>query len=165
MARQEDNNQSAGAPFEDPLCDYEPKTYDDPLEQALAEQPVSEIQLHPYAHVTSDTTVGRAMQALAGLRISSLLVIDGGKLLGVFTERDVLERVADRYQELRDQPVSTVMTDQPVVVRDSDPLGAALAAIVAGGYRHVPVIGLGDEVLGIVSPRRVVAGLKPLRGS
>lgn len=145
--------------FQDPLSNYDHPVYEDPVEQGLAERPVSDLQLHPYAHVRSDTTVARAMQALSGLRISSLLVIDQGRLVGVFTERDVLERVADRFAELRDQPVSTVMTTDPVVVRETDPWGAALAAIVAGGYRHVPVLGEGGVVEGIVSPRRVVAGV------
>ncbi|MCA9258898.1 MAG: CBS domain-containing protein [Planctomycetales bacterium] len=147
------------AEFEDPLCNYEPAKFDDAIAQALAERPVADIQIHPYSQVTSRTTVRRAMQALSGLRISSLLVIDHDKLTGVFTERDVLERVADRFEELCDRPISEVMTTNPVVVRDTDPLGAALAAIVAGGYRHVPVINWDDKVVGIVSPRRVVSAL------
>lgn len=143
--------------FEDPLSNYEPRVYGDALEEALAEKTVAAMQLRPYAEVPPDTTVHCALQALAGLKIASLMVVEHGRLVGVFTERDVLERVAGRYDEVRDVPVAVVMTTSPVVLYETDPAGAALSAIAVAGYRHVPVLDVSGQVVGVVSPRRVFA--------
>lgn len=141
--------------FEDPLSNYDPAEYQSALEAALAETPVSAIQSKPYAEVASDTPIRQAVHALHGLQVASLLVVDDGQLVGIFTERDVLERVAEDFPKLADQPISNVMTSNPLVVYASDPAGTALAAISSAGYRHVPVLDSAQQVEGIVSPRRV----------
>ena len=141
--------------FQDPLENYDPKTYRDRLEEALAEETVSAIRSRPYAEISPDKTVYGALQALAGLKVASLLVVEDHKLIGVFTERDALERVASRYREVKDLPVREVMTSNPVVVYQTDPAGAALSAIAVAGYRHVPVLDIDENVVGVISPHRV----------
>ena len=140
--------------FEDPLSNYEPAEYCDELHRAMAEETVSEMESQPCAEVPSDLSVREAMELLRRLDVSSLLVVDHGKLVGIFTERDVLESVAERYPRVADAPVSQFMTSKPVVVYECDPVGAALAAIAIGGYRHVPVLSINDRILGIASPKR-----------
>jgi CBS domain-containing protein len=146
--------------FQDPLCNYEPRIYADELEETLAEQTVGDMQIRPYAEVPPETTVYHALQALAGLKIASLLVVEKGRLLGLFTERDALERVATRFAEVRDRPVCEVMTTNPIVLYETDPAGAALSAIAVAGYRHVPVLDVHGKVVGVLSPRRVFAFLQ-----
>jgi CBS domain-containing protein len=141
--------------FQDPLENYDPKTYQDRLEEALAEETVAAIRSRPYAEISPDKTVYGALQALAGLKVASLLVVEDHKLVGVFTERDALERVASRYLEVKDLPVREVMTANPVVVYETDPAGAALSAIAVAGYRHVPVLDIEEKVVGVISPHRV----------
>lgn len=146
--------------FEDPLSNYEPATYADMLEEALAEETVAAIQSKPYAEISPEKSVYGALQALAGLKVASLLVVEKGRLVGVFTERDVLERVATRYHEVKSLPVREVMTTNPIVVYETDPAGTALSAIAVAGYRHVPVLDIKDRVVGVISPRRVFAFLQ-----
>jgi CBS domain-containing protein len=141
--------------FEDPLENYEPNEYSDALAEALGEETVASIRSKPYAEISPDKSVYNALQALAGLKVASLLVVENGKLVGVFTERDALERVASRYHEVRHLPVRDVMTANPVVVYETDPAGAALSAIAVAGYRHVPVLDIQDKVVGVISPHRV----------
>jgi CBS domain-containing protein len=86
--------------------------------------------------------------------------VEKGKLVGVFTERDALERVAVRYHEVRSLPVREVMTSNPIVVYETDPAGTALSAIAVAGYRHVPVLDVHERVVGVISPRRVFAFLQ-----
>ena len=151
--------------FVDPLSNYEPAVYGNELQRAMAEESVLSIHSRPYAEVRPDTTVREAVEVLNDLQISSLLVVDAGRLVGIFTERDVLESVAERYVHIADAPVSEFMTSQPIVVYECDPVGAALAAIAIGGYRHVPVLSMSDQVLGIVSPKRVFEFLEMRFGS
>jgi CBS domain-containing protein len=149
-----------GDDWEDPLCNYEPREYADALEEALAEKTVAGIPSKPYAEIPPDKTIFGALQALSGLKVASLLVVDKGRLVGVFTERDVLEKVSMRFDEVKDLPVREVMTANPIVIYETDPAASALSAIAAAGYRHVPVLDINETVVGVISPRRVFSFLQ-----
>ena len=149
-----------GAEFNDPLENYDPKQYNDPLERALAEDSVLNIQATPFASVPPETPIREAVQRLAEMNVACLLVEEDGKLLGVFTDRDVLYHVALEYDQVQDRPVREVMTADPVFVRETDSAAAALCVMAVSGFRHVPVLSLNEQVLGIVSPQRVTNFLR-----
>lgn len=143
--------------YADPLSNYEPPVYLDPMEQALCEEAVTAIQSQPAPSVPPDTTVQRAMQVLDGLDIACLLVAEDDRLLGVFTERDMLKNVAEEYDQIREQPVSNVMTSDPVAVYETDNPATALCVMATYGLRHVPVLDVNDKIVGVVSPKRLVS--------
>lgn len=147
--------------FQDPLENYDPKQYDDPLEEALATQPVSAIQATPYSGIAPDAPIHEAIKQLAGLQIACLLVEEDQKLVGVFSDRDALDKVALEYDAMKDRPVRDVMTTNPVFVYDSDSSSAVLTVMAVHGFRHVPVINSSDgKIVGIVSPHRVTGFLQ-----
>jgi CBS domain-containing protein len=146
--------------FPDPLQNYDPKIYNDPLEKALAEETVAAIQSTPVAMVAPETPIHAALQTLARLKVSCLLVEDQGKLVGVFSDRDVLERVALEYDQVKDRPVRELMTANPVVVYESDSAAAALSIMAVSGFRHVPVTQVDGTTVGIISPQRVTEFLR-----
>ena len=142
--------------FQDPLENYDPPTYQDPLERALAEEEVTAIQASPYAVIAATATVDEALKKLVGDEIACLLVEDDQhKLVGVFSDRDVLDKVALEYQDVKNRPVRDVMTSQPVYVYQTDSAAAALSVMAVSGYRHVPVVDLNEKIVGIISPKRV----------
>ncbi|MCZ7644048.1 MAG: CBS domain-containing protein [Planctomycetota bacterium] len=110
--------------------------------------------------IPPETTVEQALRTLAGLEIACVLVAREGRLLGLFSERDVLDKVAERYEELKDKPITEVMTPDPVYVYESDRAGKALCVMAVSGYRHVPVVDVNERILGIVSPLRVMRFLQ-----
>lgn len=148
------------AEFIDPLSDYEPTQYASKLAAALAEETVEAIIYAPFLRIRPSATVGQVVQAMASSRSSCAVVMDRNRLLGVFTERDVLEKVAERYDSLTSRPVTEVMTADPTVVYESDPAATALAAIAVAGHRHVPVLGIDDALVGVLSPRHVFSFLE-----
>lgn len=145
--------------FVDPLSNYDPPVYSDALERALAEIPVSEIESRPFVAVAPTTTIRSAIDTMARLEVACLLVTDDGKLQGVFTERDVLDKVSENYGALADRPVSSVMTANPTFVYQNDSSAAAVCVMSACGYRHVPVLNASGHVTGVVSPQRVLGFL------
>ena len=155
----QDFKQATNDDFQDPLENYDPKTFDDPLEQALAEQSVMAIQHEPFSAVPQEMPVCEAVQKLASMHAACLLVEQDGQLVGVFSDRDVLNSVALEYDQVKDLPVSEVMTPQPVFVFESDSSAAALAVMADSGYRHVPILDLQHKITGIVSPQRVTGFL------
>ena len=145
--------------FEDPLENFESKTYDDPMEAALAELTVAEIQHTPFVVISDQTTVADAIRELERRQVSCVLVEENDALVGVFGERDVLDKVALEYDQVCDRPVRDVMTPNPVFVYKADSAAAALTVMAVSGYRHVPILNYDDKIVGIVSPQRVTAFL------
>ena len=146
--------------FEDPLEDYDPKDYDDPLMQALAEEEIGTIRHEPFTAISPDMPVHEAVQKLVGLHIACLLVAEDDKLVGVFSDRDILLKVAFEYDQYKDRPVRDVMTKNPIFVYKTDSAAAALTVMALCGYRHVPVLDIDDKLVGIVSPQRVTEFLQ-----
>lgn len=83
------------------------------------------------------------------------LIASGGKLTGVFTERDVLTRVLAKGVKLSD-PVSAVMTPDPVTIRPDAPVGEVLQKMDEGGLRHLPIVQSDGTIDGIVSVRSLI---------
>lgn len=132
----------------------------DPLEKAISEETVEAIQSQPFASVTPDTSIAEAVDQLAKLEIGCLLVAEGKKLVGVFSKRDVLNKVAGNFEQIKNHPVSEVTSSNPIYVYDTDSAAAALHVMAVSGFRHVPVMNVNDELVGIISPQRVLAFLQ-----
>lgn len=126
------------------------------LEVALAEMPVAEVQAYPFALVSPHLSIRSAVSLMADRKIACLIVVEDGELRGVFTERDVLNKVAEDWEQVSQQPVSDAMTERPVFVYENDSAAAALCVMAAMGYRHVPVVNDEKQVVGVVSPRRAL---------
>jgi CBS domain-containing protein len=114
-------------------------------------------RLEPSAPRTIDAA-GTAADAVAAMRegnIGCLLVTEFGRVVGVFTERDLLMRVLAPGHPL-DTPIRRCMTPNPVTVAPKDSVRTAIKRMQKGGYRHLPVVDEEDRPLGILSARRVV---------
>ena len=89
---------------------------------------------------------------MAKRNVGAVLVVDGSRLVGILTERDVVFRVVGAGLDPRATRVAEVMTASPVTIEPGRPFGQALATMHRGGFRHLPVVEQG-ELLGIVSAR------------
>ncbi|MCA9108506.1 MAG: CBS domain-containing protein [Planctomycetaceae bacterium] len=141
--------------FSDPLENYDAPVYADPLEEALATRTVTDLAAQPCETISADTSIAEALKKLASIHHACLLVEDEGRLAGLFTDRDLLDRVVLEFEDCRDQPLRTVMTPDPVYVSESDCPAAVLAVMAVSGFRHVPVLDADGMIAGIVSPRRI----------
>lgn len=95
-------------------------------------------------------TVREAASLLAERRIGALPVLDGERLAGMFSERDVIYRLHEFGADVLDRPVSEVMTTPPVTVTPDMSVMTALALITQRRIRHLPVMD-GDRMIGLVS--------------
>ncbi|MEZ5941617.1 MAG: CBS domain-containing protein [Planctomycetaceae bacterium] len=141
--------------FQDPLEDYSPPTFDDPIEKKLHEDRAAAIQSAPFTAVPANMLVADVLKQMIGEDIACVLVEEDGKLVGVFSDRDVLNKVALDFESASTRPVRDLMTPEPVFVRDTDPAAAMLTVVAVSGHRHVPILDGNDKILGIASPRRI----------
>jgi CBS domain-containing protein len=94
----------------------------------------------------------KAIARMHEVGLDCLLVVHEGRLVGIFTERDAVLKLADKRLELYD--VRDVMTRDPVVLRPDDSLAVAIHKMAVGGFRHIPVLD-GERPIGVVAARDV----------
>jgi CBS domain-containing protein len=98
------------------------------------------------------TMVSTAAERMANTGSGAIMVVDGERLVGIFTERDALFRVIARGRDPRTTRLDEVMTPEPRTVAPNDTYGYALLVMQECGFRHAPVIA-GGKPVGIVSSR------------
>ncbi len=98
------------------------------------------------------TTVAEASRMMKQRNVGSLLVVDGTRLAGIFTERDALYRVLADGRDPVTTPIGDVMTPQPQTMHPDEPFVRALRVMYEARFRHLPVVEFGRP-LGIVSVR------------
>jgi len=101
--------------------------------------------------VGPDDTVGEAVAVMAQNRIGSVLIMDGERLLGIFTERDTVRALSQAHDAARHEIVSW-MTHNPTTVAPDVDAEDALRTMLDNGFRHLPVVENG-KVIGMVSMR------------
>lgn len=97
-------------------------------------------------------TVREAARRMAQQRVGSLLIIEGGALTGIFTERDMLNRVVAADLDPDSTTLAQVMTKNPQTINADRPVSHALHMMYEGCFRHMPVLENGKPV-GMVSIR------------
>jgi len=100
-------------------------------------------------------TVYEALQQMAEKNIGALLVIEGGKLAGIFSERDYARKVILQGKTSHVTHVREIMTDKVFFVRPEDTIEECMALMTAQHIRHLPVLS-NDEIVGIISIGDVV---------
>jgi CBS domain-containing protein len=100
--------------------------------------------------VTSTALVSEALQMLATRKIGALLVVDGGKLVGILSERDCALKVALPGKRADETRVSEIMTSDVITVGPQQPLEDCMSEMHARDIRHLPVVE-GGRPVGMVS--------------
>ncbi len=101
--------------------------------------------------VGPEVTLADAAAAMVDDQVDCLAVIDGRKLVGLITERDLVRAVADE-SDFDEETVGTYMTEAPDIFSPEVPVTDAAKWLLEAGYRHLPVMSEG-ELLGIVGIR------------
>jgi CBS domain-containing protein len=101
--------------------------------------------------ISPEATVLEAARLMNEQKIGSLVVIDGQRVNGIFTERDVLSRVVAEGRDSASALVRDVMTREIVCCRLETDLNEARSVFKNRRIRHMPVVDAGQQLLGLVS--------------
>lgn len=108
----------------------------------------------PLLGVTGSSTVAAACHRLRQHGVGALAVLEGPKLVGILSERDISVRVIAGHRDPMLTLVREVMTPDPRTVPAQAPIPEALRVMRVGGFRHLPVTS-GAAVIGMVSLRDI----------
>ncbi len=107
----------------------------------------------PAVIVSPDDPVLEAVRRMHERNVGASAVVENGRLAGVFTERDVMNRVVLDRRDPETTPVRDVMTKDVVTAKRDMPYGEALQLMVGRHFRHIPVLDDDGKVVGILSAR------------
>lgn len=108
--------------------------------------------------MSRSTNIVDAAKAMARRRVGALLVMDGGKLAGIFTDHDMIERVVGAGMVPKETLLREAMTPDPVSITADDTALQAIFTMRDHGTRHLPVKD-GSDLIGIVSVRDLLRSL------
>ncbi len=102
--------------------------------------------------VDATTRAGDAVRLMHEREVDCVLVVERGRLVGIFTDRDAVLKLAGRSLEA--VPLTELMTRDPVVLRHDDTIAVAINKMAVGGFRHIPIVEDGRPT-GVVAARDV----------
>ena len=105
-----------------------------------------------------DASVFDALKVMAEKNIGALLVVEGGRIVGIFSERDYARKIALMSRSSKDTPLREIMTKSVRYVRPEQPHEQCMALMTENRLRHLPVLD-GEELLGIVSIGDIVKAI------
>jgi CBS domain-containing protein len=124
--------------------------------QALANATVGELSPRAHARVDAGDAMWKVVGEMKAKGRGAVLVEEDGALVGIFTERDLLNRIDYGDALWSHVVVRDVMTPHPMVIRPDDSLSEALRRLTQGHRRHLPIVDLRGKVLGLISIRDIL---------
>ena len=117
-----------------------------PIRSVLSRKKSSEI-----FSTSAERSVSHAVELMNRHGIGSLLVLQDDRLVGIFTERDVLTRVVAQSRNPSTTTISEVMTADPQFLSSEDTVSVAMERMTEKRARHLPVLGDDNKIIGLVS--------------
>lgn len=123
----------------------------------LALTTVGDLATRPHARVEVDAAMWKVVAEMNAHGRGAVVVEDGGALVGIFTERDLLHRIDHEDVLWSHVVVGDVMTPYPMVVRRNDSLAEAMRRLVQGRRRHLPIVDEHGRAIGMLSIRDILS--------
>jgi len=116
------------------------------------------------ATVPPESTAAEAIQLMLARRVGAVVVVDANRVMGIFTERDVLKKLALSGRDPERVPVSELMTTPVETASPQASPGDALASMLEHHFRHLPVVDSAGRLRGVLSIRNLLhAQMEELR--
>jgi predicted transcriptional regulator len=110
------------------------------LALSVMEDNLGQLDLDQTTAVAPDTPALEVARLMKNSNSGCALVIDGGKLVGIFTEHDVLKRMTRAEMDLTAVTIKELMSPNPETLHEEDSVAEALNKMSLGRYRHIPFI-------------------------
>lgn len=120
---------------------------------------VSDLTMHPLVSVGPDASLAEVAGRMRVADCGSAAVMTDGQLLGIITERDLVQAIADGINPRR-TTAGFLMSADPVTARQSDDVAVVAMRMIALGIRHLPVVNVAGTPIGMISARSLSAALE-----
>ena len=132
------------------------------LDAYTLQEPISVLPFVPPISVARGVTVAEAVRLMQENHVGCVLVEEAGRLVGIFTERDVLNKMMGSARDPAQTAVETVMTADPEALPVDAAISFALNLMSEGGFRHLPLVDEARRPVGMLSVKHIVNYLAEL---
>jgi len=126
------------------------------INDSVFKTPLESLHLKKAVTVPSGASLKESINTMFARQFGCLLVVEKKRLCGIFTERDVLQRVAGQGLELKKEKIDDFMTPNPVMFNENDPIETALQFMEKKNARHLPIGNQVGEPVAILSVRDII---------
>ena len=126
------------------------------VERSLIKDRISTLKPKTPVAVAPNTATRAVLKLLIDNSIGSVLVVEGGKLLGIFSERDALIKINTQIDKLGDRPIAEFMTSAVQTLGETTKIAFAVQRMDLGGFRHIPIVDETGAATGIISARDIL---------
>ncbi|HWP82344.1 MAG TPA: CBS domain-containing protein [Bacteroidota bacterium] len=126
------------------------------FDSSTFKRPIKHLRVRKPLQVSPSQTVAEAIAMMNEKGLGCVVVSEQEKLVGIFTERDVLKKVVGKIDAGKVM-VKDVMTPHPEAFQPEDSIAFVLNAMHVGGYRHVPIVDENNKPIAVVSVKDIVA--------
>lgn len=127
-----------------------------PICEDIFERPVREVKRRTWLAMDEDVAVSVAAKEMVSRRIGSVMVTRGEKLVGILTERDLLNEMVENPFDPKETTLRKMMRTEVVVLRCEDTVARAIHRMSQGGHRRLPIVDDEHRPVGLVSVRDIV---------
>ncbi len=127
-----------------------------PVERELLRDRVAGLVARAPLSVGPDTPVKQVLRALHENSFGCVGIVEDGRLIGIFSERDALLKLGREAAELADRPVSEFMTASPQTLPADAKIAFAVRHMDQGGFRHLPIVNEYGVLVSMISVRDIL---------
>ena len=128
-----------------------------PLDSKFLQESIRGLMTTDLFSVSESASVSEAIDLMYAQNIGAVLIVDKDlKLKGIFTERDLVQKVANSRAYTSEASITSVMTPDPTTEKSSASIAAVLFKMQAGWFRHVPIVDEDNRPIGIVSAKDMI---------
>jgi CBS domain-containing protein len=125
------------------------------LRKSLKSEQIQSLKLRPPLTVNRSSSLKDVLAQMKEEKKGYAVVTDHKKVLGIFTERDILTRVIEQKTDLN-VPIEKVMTANPRVLKTIDSVADAIRLMSEGSYRHIPLVDENENIMGLLGVRDLI---------
>ena len=103
-----------------------------------------------------DASLQSAIESMQSSHSSCILIINDNKIIGIFTERDVITKVVAKNLDLENEKICNYMTNNPETLHSDDSIAFALNKMTSGGFRHIPIVNTKSKEIYVISMQDII---------
>jgi len=132
-----------------------PSYSDETIEETLNSQQLRYVDHLAPLIVSPDSPVQEVIACMRAQKADNVLICDGSRVIGIFTDRDYLDKVAGHTVAI-ETPIQELMTANPVTLTKDHSMGDLIRTVVKDGFRHVPVLDADNKIVGVYTALTIV---------
>ena len=127
------------------------------MKLATVTRKIESLQLNEKVYQCDPSTpIHDAIEVMKKQNIGSIVVTERASILVIFTERDYVQKIAGRESERWSEAISNHMTENPICVKQEEPIATAILQMRLGQFRHIVVTDEANQLVGVLSVKDIL---------